>query len=318
MGALVFTDGMETALLLLVVILGATVARVGISRHPFPMWSKFKRLFPSIDRIQESQAAMKQQLERMEDKLCRLEDGLEAAGFLARDSLLKQRHLDFKNLTLEESFDYIYKHRIWGADGTRPLSGWGSYGEWAASFVRVAAQVIKERGIRTVTEIGCGDFNIGSQLSGSVEKYQASDISSEIIRWNIDRFSDLNNVVFQQANACVDPLPPADLLIIRQVLQHLTNAQIESVLQNVEKTGFRHVLIAEHVSSPEKAGAPNQDLPSQGYFTRLDFNSGVFIDQPPFSRPAKLLGSFSVPSMEGALLVCLWEPGEARLSSPHL
>jgi hypothetical protein len=276
------------------------------------MWSKFKRLFGSIDRIQESQAALKQQLERMEDKLCRLEDGLEAAGFLARDSLLKQRHLDFKKLTLEESFDYIYQHRIWGADGTRPLSGWGSYGEWAASFVRVAAEVIQERGVRTVTDIGCGDFNIGSQLCGSVEKYHASDISSEIIRWNLERFSALKNVVFQQINACVDPLPAADLLIIRQVLQHLTNAQIEAVLQNVEKTGFRLVLIAEHVSEPEKTGQPNQDLPSPGFFTRLDFNSGVFIDQPPFSRPAQRLGSFSVPSMEGTLLVYLWEPGKPR------
>jgi hypothetical protein len=273
-----------------------------------------KRLLRAIDQIQESHAALKQQLERMEDKLCRLEDGLEAAGFLARDSLLKQRHLDFKNLTLEESFDYIYQHRIWGAEGTRPLSGWGSYGEWAAGFVRLAANVIKERGIRTVTDIGCGDFNIGSQLCGSVEKYHASDISSEIIRWNIDRFSALKNVVFQQANACVDPLPPADLLIIRQVLQHLTNAQIESVLQNVEKSGFRQVLIAEHVSTPEKTGKPNQDLRSQGCSTRLDFDSGVFIDQPPFSRPAKLLDSFSVPSMEGTLVVYLWEPGTPSVS----
>jgi hypothetical protein len=277
------------------------------------MWSKFKRLFRSSDRIQKSQAAIKQLPERMDDQVRREKDGLEAAGFLARDSLLQPRPVDYKNLTLEQSFDYIYQNRIWGAEETRPLSGWGSYGEWAASFVRIAAHVIQAHGIRTVTDIGCGDFNIGSQLCGGVEKYQASDISSEIMRWNSERFSALKNVVFQQANACVDPLPPADLLIIRQVLQHLTNAQIESVLKNVEKTGFRHVLIAEHVSSPEKTSEINQDLPSQGPFTRLDFASGVFIDQPPFSRPAKLLDRFSVPSMEGVLFVYLWEPGTVPL-----
>jgi len=56
--------------------------------------------------------------------------------------------------------------------------------------------------------------------------------------------------------------PPTELILIRQVLQHLTNEQIQKILKNIEESRWRRVLITEHVSNPENNQTPNLDLAS--------------------------------------------------------
>jgi hypothetical protein len=138
-----------------------------------------------------------------------------------------------------------------------------------------------------------------------VDEYHALDISKEIIRRNREEFRDLTKVTFQQADACRDVLPRADLVIIRQVLQHLTNARIEDILKNVEKTGFTYALVAEHQPNTGKPIQYNQDLLSTADGTRIEHGSAVSIDKPPFSRPALPIASF--PSDRGSLAVFFWK-----------
>jgi hypothetical protein len=245
------------------------------------------------------------QLERMEDKISRIEDGLEAAGMLSKESRLKQRNLNPENLSLEDSFDYIYLHRLWDTSAASPSSGTGSYGPWAERFVELAQTFIREHKIHSITDIGCGDFNVGSQLCPLVDRYNALDISREIIRVNSERFSALTQVTFRQANACADALPQADLAIIRQVLQHLSNAQVEMILQNIARTGFRFALIAEHLPLDDKLVKPNLDLNTQSNSIRLTVGSGLYLDQPPFSRPVKRIAQFEGEG--GQLCVYLWD-----------
>jgi hypothetical protein len=77
----------------------------------------------------------------------------------------------------------------------------------------------------------------------------------------------------------VEQVPPdGDLCLIRQVLQHLSNSEIEQVLNNVKK--YPYVIITEHVPVfPEQA---NLDKP-HGPDIRIYQRSGVFPDEPPFS-----------------------------------
>jgi hypothetical protein len=247
--------------------------------------------------------AIGRQLDRIDDRLARVEEGLEAAGMLTKESRLKIRNLEPENLAIEESFDYIYMHGGWTDDPSKS-SGSGSYGSWAENFVALAKDFIHKHDVHSITDIGCGDFNVGSQICSSVDLYQALDVSREIIRRDTERFRDLPQVTFRQANACVDPLPRADLAIIRQVLQHLTNAQIEDLLQNVARTGFRYVLIAEHSPLDDKLVKPNFDLKGQSNKIRLRFGSGVYLDQPPFSRPVRRIAQFKGEG--GQLIVYIW------------
>lgn len=244
-------------------------------------------------------------LDRIEDKLSRIENGLEAAGILTKESRLKQRNLDPEKLSLEESFDYIYLHGLWAGGASSMLSGTGSYGSWAEKFVALVNDFIRKHDVHTITDVGCGDFNVGRQICPLVDHYNALDISREIIRINTERFRELSQVTFRQANACADPLLRADLAIIRQVLQHLTNAQIETILQNVAQTGFRFVLIAEHLPPDDKLVKPNIDLPAQGPGLRMNFGSGIYLDQPPFSRPVQRIALFE--GEDGLLGIYLWD-----------
>jgi hypothetical protein len=91
-------------------------------------------------------------------------------------------------------------------------------------------------------------------------------------------------------------LPVADLVTVREVLQHLTNKQISDILRNIERTRFKYALITEHIVSPAKMLAPNLDLPTHSPDTRVALRSGVMINEAPFSKPATIV--FEIPVAE--------------------
>jgi hypothetical protein len=73
------------------------------------------------------------------------------------------------------------------------------------------------------------------------------------------------------------------------VFQHLSNAEINRALEKIEK--YRFALVTEHQPAPTHLVRPNIDKPHGGD-TRVHEGSGVYLDQPPFSRDvAKLLES---------------------------
>ena len=269
----------------------------------FAIKCRFLALAPVLRRLE----AFQKQLDRMEDRIVRIEAGLEKTGVLAPETRANIRNLDPASFELSRSFDYIYKHGIWGGS---MCSGGGSYGEWAEKFVLSVKEFISSNSVRSITDIGCGDFNVGSQICPLVESYHAVDVSQEIITYNKNRFRDLPNVTFQQKNACEDALPPAELAIIRQVLQHLSNQQIADLLNNVARTGFKYALVAEHLPDKADFDRPNVDLASHSSKTRVEAGSGVCIDQPPFSRPAQVFREFS--GTNGRLVVSVWKTDVAH------
>ncbi len=200
----------------------------------------------------------------------------------------RARHLtrEFGRLPLQAAFDRIYLEKQWG-EGDEP-SGSGSYGAWAREYVAFIGDLVAETGAKTAVDVGCGDFNVGSRLCGLFERYEALDVSRVIIERNAARFAHLRHVRFAVADATRDPLPRADIVMIRQVLQHLTNVQIEAILRNAETSGTQLVVVAEHGLPDTHVAAFNLDLEAHSPMTRLIQHSCVRIDKPPFNRPARL------------------------------
>ena len=87
-------------------------------------------------------------------------------------------------------------------------------------------------------------------------------------------------------------LPPADLCLIRQVFQHLSNQQIAEVLAKLGV--FSHVIVTEHYPAQLRGCVPNLDKPP-GPDTRLLDGSAVFLDQPPFDGTTRLLLTTEAP-----------------------
>src|ERR1035437_7146132 len=103
---------------------------------------------------------------------------------------------------------------------------------------------------------------------------------------SVQRLYGNNRVRFVRADLTTDRLPAADVGIVRQVLQHLSNAEVQMVLENVRHT-YPIAFITEHVYVG-RGCKPNLDI-THGPGTRVPWRSGVFIDQPPFNLPAALV-----------------------------
>ncbi len=183
-----------------------------------------------------------------------------------------------RQMTLQEVFSDIYSSNRWGGKKGEFYSGDGSDEESNAPYVANVLRFIVDNDIYSIVDIGCGDFQVGSKLVSPSLKYTGIDIVSPLIERNKSRFQS-QNVNFMCVNAVQDSLPPADLCLIRQVLQHLSNAQISAILA---KLGiYKYVLISEHHPAVAKT-APNRDkLPGSGI--RRLYGSGVYLEHPPFS-----------------------------------
>ncbi|MFN5513605.1 MAG: methyltransferase domain-containing protein [Cyanobacteriota bacterium] len=77
--------------------------------------------------------------------------------------------------------------------------------------------------------MGCGDFQVGQQLLPLCSSYIGIDIVKVLIENNNNKFKD-TKASFLCLNIIEDDLPTGDVCFVRQVLQHLSNAEITKIL----------------------------------------------------------------------------------------
>jgi hypothetical protein len=179
-----------------------------------------------------------------------------------------------------EVFASIYEQNRWGLGGTRYYSGPGSHNEaYVRPYVEAVAQFVGAlpRPV-TAVDIGCGDFNVGRHVAPLFDSYTGCDVVSAVVEENRARFGDM----FLHRDATRDLIPSADVLIIREVLQHLSNADIAAVLTNLrENTEFKYLIVTEVVYvGPDFI--PNADIVTGEWAMRAERKSGVDLSAAPF------------------------------------
>lgn len=193
-----------------------------------------------------------------------------------------------KDEDLAKIFTDIYQNGVWGrsADISQKFySGGGSHNpqivnEYVNSVAVVLGffQLFLDRK-PDIVDLGCGDFAVGARLRGLARNYAACDIVEPLIAFNRERFKDLA-VDFSTIDLSKDPLPAGDVVFIRQVLQHLSNAQIIELIPKLSER-YRYLVLTEHLPS-EPGFIHNLDKPS-GPDIRLRLKSGVVLTSPPFN-----------------------------------
>lgn len=178
----------------------------------------------------------------------------------------------------------IYEKRMWGGDGSDFYSGIGSHDpKIVAPYVTVITSFLKSfHEPLTVCDLGCGDFNVGIQLVDFTKQYIGIDIVEDLMIRNKAKFKK-SNLEFQCLNICEDKLPIADCMLLRQVMQHLSNNEIQKLITQLES--YKYLVITEHVPSSEYNA--NRDIIT-GQGTRLKKNSGVDLTAEPFHLKPKL------------------------------
>jgi SAM-dependent methyltransferase len=220
---------------------------------------------------------------------------------------LPNLHQTYRTLSVADTFRTIYRTKAWGDNGEAFCSGSGSGGPASEQYYAGVIEFISHHQVQSVVDLGCGDFAVGRKIvEASGVRYTGIDVVPELIEHHKQTVHD-PRVSFQCADITCDPLPLADLCLIRQVLQHLSNDEIAKVLANVRN--FPRILVSEDV--PVHPKALNRDKP-HGPDVRRYYGSGVYVDQPPFSMPAQELWSFRLE--DGAVLrtVLLDQAGAQR------
>lgn len=177
------------------------------------------------------------------------------------------------------AMEQVYEKNLWGGNKTDFYSGEGSHRpEIVKPYIAaVKAFLTSFEPPLTVCDLGCGDFNVGKELVPHTKKYIAVDIVPSLIAHNKETFKTVN-LEFHCLDIAVADLPTADCAILRQVLQHLSNFEIQSIVNKL--AAFKYVILTEHL--PEGDFVPNKNIIS-GQGNRLKVQSGVNLLAPPFN-----------------------------------
>jgi SAM-dependent methyltransferase len=192
----------------------------------------------------------------------------------------------YKRLPVEQVFSTIYQTREWGSRQDRPFcSGDGSIREDAVGpYCEMVRAFIQYNNIKRVVDLGCGDFGVGSRLKAPALSYTGVDVVPDLIDYNRKHFGS-PGVEFHCLNMIDDDLPPGDLCLVRQVMQHLSNQQIQKTLRSLSR--YQYAIVTEHVYSGP--GLRRNLNKPHGPGIRLPKRSGVFLEAPPFNCPARVL-----------------------------
>jgi hypothetical protein len=209
-----------------------------------------------------------------------------------------------------EIFANVYQNKLWGVASPENESPFYSGpGSSDPQIVDPYVETVKRffgsfPAKKKAVDLGCGDFRVGSRIIDSFDSYTACDVVPELIHFNQEYWRHLP-VEFRGVDLVKDERPDGDVLIARQVLQHLSNDDINKFTQSIPRC-FSYLLLTEHLPS-ERDFLANKDKES-GSDIRLSSGSGVVLTKPPFSmnfRSETML--LSVPQFGGSIVTTLYE-----------
>jgi SAM-dependent methyltransferase len=203
------------------------------------------------------------------------------ASLVARYTRWRRRRDRARNAirSSRDVFSEVYRRRQWGAGSEAFFSGAGSLASQAVPYAEAVREFAHRHRIKSIVDLGCGDFQVGQMLRAPGIRYVGVDIVPALIERNRVLFSD-PDTQFLCLDFLTDALPAAELCLVRQVFQHLSNAEIAAGLSRLGQ--FPYVLVTEHYPAPHLLVAHNLDKP-HGPDTRIVDGSGVFFDKTPFS-----------------------------------
>ena len=140
-------------------------------------------------------------------------------------------------MNLKEIFTGVYDENSWASKESR--SGSGSEVRNTYTVIDELEKVFERFGIWSMLDIPCGDMNWMRHVDLTGIDYTGADIVDEIIFKNSERFESLN---FKVMDITKDRLPKVDLILARDILGHLSNANVHLAIENIVKSKSKYLL----------------------------------------------------------------------------
>ncbi|MCI0560699.1 MAG: class I SAM-dependent methyltransferase [Nitrososphaera sp.] len=222
---------------------------------------------------------------------CKLKEALPRTVLEPLGKMLREwRRFINKRRKASEVFDDVYRKNIWGGSPGELCSGHGTVENLYAPYCSYVAELLEQTSVPKprILDIGCGDFRVGRYLLSQLRRpvhHIGIDVALTVITHHQKETTKLNfpvshSIEFICMDATEGELPVADLCLIRQVLQHLSNTQIKKILDNT--SAIRTLVVTEEQRTDQRGLVPNKDK-THGPDTRFLDQSGVYLDLPPFS-----------------------------------
>jgi SAM-dependent methyltransferase len=183
----------------------------------------------------------------------------------------------------EAVFTRIYHGNEWESGESR--SGPGSELVRTADLRRELPRLLGDLGVEVLLDAGCGDFRWLAETELPVREYIGVEVVPELAAENQRRYTRPGRR-FVQADITCDELPPADLVLCREVLVHFPDDDIEVALANFGRSGA-HWLLATTFTARD-----TNDPIELGSWRTLN------LEAPPFSFPPPLRALPDLPIRE--------------------
>jgi SAM-dependent methyltransferase len=169
-------------------------------------------------------------------------------------------------------FTGIYKNAVWGTnENGKGHSGNGSTAKNTKPYRNYLTEFMKENHVKSVVDIGCGDWEFSQLIDWRGINYTGFDVVKDVIEHNNKTHSN-SHVKFVNDNFLTADLPEADLLICKDVFQHLSNDEILAFMPKLKK--FKHCLFTND-TNPLTDTCENHNIRIGGY-RPLDLTEAPF------------------------------------------
>lgn len=167
-----------------------------------------------------------------------------------------------------------------GFRGTESVSGPGSDLSQTEAIRREIPRILRSVNAKIFLDCPCGDYHWMNLVDLPVDQYIGGDVVAELAAENQRRYGN-DTREFRSLNLLTDELPKADVLLCRDCLVHLTDAEVRTALANIRRSGIAYLLTTTFPAQPA-----NRDLEStRGSKPKW---RPLNLQLPPYNFPAPL------------------------------
>lgn len=188
--------------------------------------------------------------------------------------------------SVKQVFSHIYTNKTWGTNEKgEGFSGPGSTLEQTVKYRKFLQKFLADHQIKSVVDVGCGCWTFSKTIDWSGIDYRGFDVVEEVVKKNNALYGS-STIHFEVGDGTKQHvLPPADLLICKEVLQHLPFKDVENFLKNLNS--YKYCLITNDIS-PYETITKNSDI-ERGGWRYLD------LKEPPFCLEAQEILTYPAP-----------------------
>jgi 2-polyprenyl-3-methyl-5-hydroxy-6-metoxy-1,4-benzoquinol methylase len=138
----------------------------------------------------------------------------------------------------KEAFEKIYSDNYWG---TEVKSGSGSTIAATENIRNIIPEIVNKYNIKSIVDVACGDLTwmpLVLEKLGDI-KYTGCDIVESLIEEHKKKYPQYK---FQTLDIVEENIPSGELIICREVLQHLPVRDIQKALINFSNSSAKYIL----------------------------------------------------------------------------